>query len=103
MMIYPQASDAEVTYRMGWVASVDNGADSREVVVDAFSGTTLATESLVAHASYSRNGTVDGSVYPRNDGDTRVVSAFEDLKVKAVWTMVGHWPQTRPTPMATTS
>ena len=84
LMIYPQVGDAAVTYKIGWVASVDDGENSREVVVDAFSGATLATERLVVHADYSRTGTVSGYIRPRNHFDTRSVEDFENLKVWAV-------------------
>lgn len=47
LMIFPDVGSTGITYRMGWVASVDDGGDSRKVVVDAFGGGTLATESLV--------------------------------------------------------
>lgn len=84
LMIYPDVTETGITYKIGWVASVDDGGRSREVVVDAFNGRTLATESLVAHASYSRDGNVDGKIYPRHTFDGRVLRDFENLKVKAI-------------------
>ena len=47
LMIYPYVSETEITYILAWVASVDDGGDSRKVVVDAFSGEILVSESLV--------------------------------------------------------
>lgn len=47
LIIYPYVSETEITYILAWVASVDDGGDSRKVVVDAFSGEILVSESLV--------------------------------------------------------
>ena len=49
LMIYPDVQETDITYKMAWVASVDDGGDSRKVVVDAFSGEILVSESLVSH------------------------------------------------------
>ena len=84
LVIFPQMDDNSITYKIGWFASVDDGIDSREVVVDAFSGTTLTTESLVAEASYSREGTVEGLIHPHHDTRRRQLEGFENLKVQAV-------------------
>ena len=47
LMIYPDVQGTDITYKMAWVASVDDGGDTRKVVVDAFSGEILVSESLV--------------------------------------------------------
>ena len=81
LMIYPDVSETGVAYKIGWVASVDDGSKSREVVIDAFNGRTLATESLVT--SYSRDGKVKGLIHPRHDFQARESRSIENLKVKA--------------------
>ena len=84
LMIYPDVGSSSVTYKIGWYASVDDGGNSRRVVIDAFNGRTLETESLVASGSYSRSGSVEGKIYTRHHFGGRVTEDFENLKVQAV-------------------
>ena len=84
LMIYPDVGSSSVEYKIGWYASVDDGVNSRRVVIDAFNGQTLATESLIAHASYSRSGSVDGKIYTRHHFGGRRLNDFENLKVQVV-------------------
>ena len=49
LVIFPQVDDNSITYKIGWFASVDDGIDSREVVVDAFSGSTLVKPNALAN------------------------------------------------------
>ena len=84
LVIFPQVSDRSTSFQLAWVASVETEDDARRVVTDAHTGEVLDSRSLIVHASYSRTGTVDGPVYPRNDHDTRADSTFGDLRVEAL-------------------
>ena len=84
LMIYPALAESPIRFVLSWVATVEAGSDASEVVIDANTGDILETKTLVAFASYSRTGTVDGPIYPRNDEDTREQRAFANLKVEAL-------------------
>ena len=84
LMIYPLRTGLPTQFVLSWVASVETDDDGRQVVIDAETGGVLETRSFVHSASYSRTGTVDGPVYPRNDHDTRVDSTFGNLTVEAL-------------------
>ena len=84
LMLYPDIGETAITYKVGWVASVSDGEDSREVVIDAFNGTTLAEERLTASATYSRTGVVRGRIHERHDSQPQVLKTIENLKVRAV-------------------
>lgn len=84
LMIYPSVGSSGIQFSLSWVVAVaDEDIDHTEVVVDAMTGEELASRSLMAYASYSRTGTVDGPVYPRNDDDTRADSVFANLETDA--------------------